>query len=138
LYDEADAANPYAVFDLTPGRAQEYPARFLAGYAGFVHADADAGYAAAHGHERHVGCWMPARRGFHEVREQDPRAVDALAFIRTLYAVERAARERGRSDTARSGHRRVHARPILERFADWLREQQAVALPKSGFGQAVN
>ena len=35
-----DADNPYTVFDLTAGRRKEYPEAFLAGYAGFVHADA--------------------------------------------------------------------------------------------------
>ena len=132
-----DAANPYTVFDLTPGRGAEHPERFLAGYAGFVHADAYAGYNGLHGGDRHVGCWMHARRGFHQVREQDPRAVDALAVVRTLYAVERQAKERGLTDTALSLYRRAHAAPILARFHDWLAEQQAAALPKSGFGQAV-
>ena len=133
-----DAAHPYTVFDLTPGRGQEHPARFLAGFTGFVHADAYAGYNGVHAGDRHVGCWMHVRRGFYDVREQDPRAVDALAFIRTLYAVERAAKDRKLADTARSQYRREHAVPILERFADWLREQQRVTLPKSGFGQAVS
>jgi transposase len=133
-----DAANPYTVFALTPGRGQEHPERWLAGFTGFVHADAYAGYNGVHGGDRHVGCWMHARRGFHDVREQDPRAVDALAFIRTLYAAERTAKERGLTDTALSQYRREHAAPILDRFADWLREQRRVALPKSGFGQAVS
>lgn len=133
-----DAAHPYTVFALTPGRGHEHPERFLAGFTGFVHADAYAGYNGVHGGDRHVGCWMHVRRGFHDVRDQDPRAVDALAVIRTLYAVERQAKELKFDATAVSAHRRAHARPILERFADWLAEQQAVALPKSGFGQAVN
>lgn len=132
-----DDANPFTVFDLTDGRGQEHPTRFLGGYAGFVHADAYAGYNPVHGGVRHVGCWMHVRRGFHDARDQDPRAVEALAFIRTLYAVERDATELKRSDTALSVYRREHAGPILERFADWLAEQQRVALPKSGFGQAV-
>lgn len=41
------------------------------------------------------------------------------------------------SDNALSLYRREHARPILARFADWLAGQQKLALPKSGFGQAV-
>ena len=132
-----DAAHPYTVFDLTPGRGQEYPTRFLAGYTGFVHADAYAGYGPVHGGERHVGCWMHVRRAFHEVREQDPRAIDALAVIRTLYGVERRAKELKLDAAAVSAYRREHAAPVLNQFAVWLAEQQAVALPKSGFGQAV-
>ncbi len=132
-----DVAHPYTVFDLTPGRSQDYPERFLTGYTGLVHADAYAGYAPVHGGERHIGCWMHVRRGFHDVRDQDPRAVEALAFIRTLYAVERTAKEHGLSDNALSLARREHALPILEQFAAWLSQHQQIALPRSGFGQAV-
>src|SRR4051795_9622777 len=59
-----DAANPYTLFDLTPGRSQAYPQAFLSGYRGFVHADAYDGYNAVHGNVRHLGCWMHARRYF--------------------------------------------------------------------------
>lgn len=133
-----DEANPFVVFDLTPGRSQEYPSRWLEGFAGFVHADAYAGYNAVHGGERHVGCWMHVRRNFYELREQDPRAVEALTFIRTLYTIERDATERGLSDNALSLYRQEHAQPVLDKFARWLTTQQRLALPKSGFGQAAN
>jgi hypothetical protein len=43
-----DAHNPYTLFDLTAGRSQTFPQRFLAGYRGFVHADAYDGYNAVH------------------------------------------------------------------------------------------
>lgn len=88
-----DDANPFTLFDLTPGRSQTYPQAFLAGYQGFVHADAYDGYNAVHENVRHLGCWMHARRYFVEAEPSDPRAVEALAFIRTLYAVERAIRD---------------------------------------------
>lgn len=132
-----DAANPFVVFDLTAGRGQEHPTRWLSGYTGFVHADAYAGYNAVHGGERHVGCWMHARRGFFELRDQDRRAVQALAFIRSLYACERAATEQGLSDDALSRYRQEHAQPVLDQFAEWLAVEQREALPRSGFGQAV-
>ena len=132
-----DATNPFVVFDLTPGRGQEHPTRFLQGYEGFVHADAYAGYNPVHGGTRHVGCWMHVRRNFYDLREQDPRAVEALSFIRSLYTTERDAAERTLSDNALSQYRREQAQPVLDRFAQWLGTRQRVALPKSGFGQAV-
>jgi transposase len=134
-----DAAHPYTVFDLTAGRSQEYPAAFLAGYTGFVHADAYAGYNPVHGDgRRHVGCWMHARRGFFDARDSDVRSIEALARIRTLYAVERRAKELALTDDARAAYRREHARPILDAFADWLADERRTALPKSAFGQAVH
>jgi hypothetical protein len=138
-----DAANPYTLFDLTAGRRQEFPQAFLAGYRGFVHADAYDGYNGVHDNVRHLGCWMHARRYFVEAEPSDPRAVEALAFVRTLYAVERAIRdERDRpgctftdADVVRA--RQTRAGPILAAFADWLDVQHRSATPKSLFGQAV-
>ncbi|MFO0879495.1 MAG: IS66 family transposase [Gemmataceae bacterium] len=138
-----DDTNPYTRFDLTPGRRQESPQRFLAGYRGFVHADAYDGYNAVHGNVRHLGCWMHARRYFVEAEPTDPRVVEALAFIRTLYAVEREITvERAKpggtftaADVVRV--RRTRAGPILAAFAGWLDARHRSATPKSLFGQAV-
>ena len=139
-----DAANPYTLFDLTPGRSQSFPQAFLAGYKGFVHADAYDGYNAVHGNVRHIGCWMHARRYFMEAEPTDSRAVEALAFIRTLYAVEaelkveRARLAQGFTDDEAVQWRQTRAGPILGRFADWLELQRRTTTPKCLFGQAVN
>ena len=138
-----DADHPYTLFDLTPGRSHSYPLAFLDSYVGFVHADAYGGYNTAHGNVRHLGCWMHARRYFVEAESTDPRAVEALAFIRTLYVVEKELHaERVRlgerfTDDEAVRWRRTRAGPILVRFADWLGEQARSATPKSLFGQAV-
>jgi transposase len=98
-----------------------------------------AGYNPVHGDgRRHVGCWMHARRGFFDARDSDVRSIEALARIRTLYAVERRAKELALTDDARAAYRREHARPILDAFADWLADERRTALPKSAFGQAVH
>jgi transposase len=84
-----------------------------------------------------------ARRYFVEAEPSDPRAVEALAFIRTLYAVERQIKDdRERpggtftdSDVVRV--RRTRAGPILAAFAEWLEEHHRSATPKSLFGHAV-
>lgn len=138
-----DADNPYTLFDLTAGRSQTFPQTFLAGYRGFVHADAYDGYNAVHGNIRHLGCWMHARRYFVDAGPSDPRALEALAFIRTLYAVERGINgEREKpgvtfSDVGVARLRQTRAGPILASFADWLEGRHRSATPKSLFGQAV-
>ena len=138
-----DARNPYILFDLTAGRSQAFPQAFLSGYSGFVHADAYDGYNAVHGNVRHLGCWMHARRYYVEAEPTDPRAVEALAFIRTLYAVERVIKERREepggtfTDADAVRLRRTRAAPILARFGDWIEVQRRSATPKSLFGQAV-
>jgi transposase len=133
-----DAANPYTVFDLTAGRGREYPEAFLAGFTGFLHADAYAGYNRVHAGVRHVGCWMHARRGFIDARDSDPaKADEALAFVRTLYAVERDIAAASLTDDAVADYRRARASPVLARFADWLEREARTARPKSPLGQAV-
>jgi transposase len=138
-----DTANPYTLFDFTAGRSQTFPQAFLAGYRGFVQADAYDGYNAVHGNIRHLGCWMHARRYFVEAEPSDPRAIEALAFIRTLYAVEREiAVERAKlgpafTDADAVRVRRTRAGPILAAFREWLEVQHHSATPKSLFGQAV-
>jgi transposase len=138
-----DAQNPYTLFDLTAGRSQTFPQEFLASYRGFVHADAYDGYNAVHHNLRHVGCWMHARRYFVEAEPTDPRAVEALAFIRTLYAVEREIKDESDklgdtfTDADVVRRRQIRAGPILATFADWLEERRRHATPKSLFGQAI-
>ena len=135
---QGDESNPYTLFDLTAGRRHEFPQRFLDGYRGFVHAD---GYNGVHGNVRHLGCWMHARRYFVDAEPSDPRAVEALAFIRTLYAVEREIKnereKRGETFADAVRVRRTRAGPILAAFANWLDAQHRSATPKSLFGQAV-
>jgi len=133
-----DASQPYTVFDLTPGRGEEHPSRFLAGYQGFVHSDGYAGYNAVHGHERHLGCWAHVRRKFVESQTSDPaKASEALAYIRTLYAVERAIREDGLVGDNVVSLRRSRAGPVLNSFGEWIEKERGTVLPKSPLGQAV-
>jgi hypothetical protein len=86
---------------------------------------------------------MHARRYFVEAGPSDPRAVEALAFIRTLYAVEREIKdERDKlgdlfTDADVVPLRRTRAGPILATFSGWLETQRRSATPKSLFGQAI-
>src|SRR5580765_2929121 len=134
-----DRANPYTVFDLSVGRQQEFPEKFLAGYRGYLHADAYAGYNPLYAAgANHVGCWAHARRNFFEAKDSDPpRAHEALARIRLLYAVETEAKEKSLHDAELAAYRQKHAGPVLNAFAEWLAEEVPRALPKSKIGEAV-
>jgi transposase len=133
-----DAANPYTVFDVTAGRSQEFPAAFLAGFTGFLQADGYAGYnPVIAGGATRVGCWAHARRYYFDARLSDPeRAHDALSRIRTLYAVEAEAKERGITGDALASFRQARAGPVLADFAGWLADQRPRVLPKSPIGEA--
>lgn len=135
-----DAANPYTLFDFTPGRGEEYPAAFLKGYSGFVHADGYAGYNCVHGSgARHLGCWAHVRRKFIEAQENNPaKASEALAYIRTLYAIEKEIVDGKLTSDLVVSLRQTRAGPILRKFGEWLKNEQRTVLPKSLFGQAVS
>ncbi len=135
-----DAANPYTLFDFTPGRGEEYPTAFLGGYSGFVHADGYAGYNPVHGSgARHLGCWAHVRRKFVDARTNNAgKASEALAYIRTLYAVEKEILDEQLAGDAVVPRRQTRAGPILRKLGEWLDVEQRSALPKSPFGQAVS
>jgi hypothetical protein len=126
------------VFDLSAGCSQEFPEKLLAGYRGFVHADAYAGYNALYAAgATHVGCWAHARRGFFEAKDGDPvRAHEALARLRQLYAVEAGAKAQGLAGIDLAAHRQQRAGPVLQSFADWLAAAVPRVLPKSKVGEA--
>ena len=135
-----DRDHPYTVFDYTPNHSRDGPARFLAGYAGYLQADAYGGYDGIYvgsgGRIVEVACWAHARRKFFDARGTDPeRGHAAIAWIRRLYDIEDAAK--AMSDGERAAQRQEQARPLLTAFQQWLEEQRARVLPKSPIGQAT-
>jgi transposase len=133
-----DQDHPYTAFDYTPTHARDGPQQFLGDFAGWLQADAFAGYDGiyATGKVAEVACWAHARRKFYEARVADPQgSAAALAWIRRLYDVEDRAKKL--SDAERRVVRQAEARPLLSCFGQWLREQRDAVLPKSPMGLAI-
>jgi transposase len=148
-----DADYPYVVFDFTADHTAAGPERFLAGYKGYLQADALAQYEGlyAEGQLLHVCCWAHARRKFvAAVEAGDQRGNAALEWIRRLYAIERelppllppsedaqAVTQRWQREEQRRALRQQQAEPVLLVLKQWLDEQRPQALPKSPLGQAI-
>jgi hypothetical protein len=139
-----DAAHPYNAFDFTVNRKRDGPARFLADYQGYLHADAFSGYdglylpdpRTAGARITEVACNAHARRKFYEARGSDAlRSHQALAYYRQLYELERAAK--GFSDGQRLQMRQDLSVPIWEQFHRWLLAQRPEVLPKGPMAEAV-
>ena len=86
------------MYDFTESRARDGPAKFLAGFQGYLHADAYGGYdhiyLGSNDAIREVACWAHARRKFFDARHSSPRdAHQILEWIRQLYDIEDQARE---------------------------------------------
>lgn len=155
-----DREHPYTVFDFTPNHKRDGPQQFLTGFAGFLQADAFAGYdgiyLSSKGKIIEVACNAHARRKFFDARSTDAeRAHVALAFYRQLYGVEREIkddleRRPGASDKSLSpadaddadaftlAERQEKAVPVLAQFRAWLDEQRPRVLPKSPIGEATS
>ncbi len=133
-----DFRQPFTVFDYTPNRSRDGPEQFLKDFIGFLQADAYKGYDRLYAACKiiEVACWAHARRKFFEARDTDARAVELLALIRELYAVESECR--GGIAVERQALRQRKTRPVLERIRAWLDARGSDTLPKSPLSQAVN
>ncbi|MCA9268916.1 MAG: IS66 family transposase, partial [Planctomycetales bacterium] len=133
-----DAANPYTVYDYTPNRSRDGPAKWLAGYEGYLQADAYGGYDGVFHAQNvtEVACWAHARRKFYDAQDSDEaRARRMLALIAELYAVEREAKDA--DETTRLQLRRQRSAPVLARIKAWLDGEQEVVLPRSPLAAAI-
>lgn len=131
---------PYSVYDFTTNRTRDGPARFLQGFAGYLHADAFTGYDAiflgSHATIREVACWAHARRKFFDAVKSYPReAHQVLEWIRQLYDIEDRARMW--SLEARRQLRVAESIPVLDKIEASLTVLARTALPKSGLAKAV-
>lgn len=131
-------ARRFAVFEFTPSREGRWPQRSLAGYEGYLQADAFPGYAPlyAQGRVVEVACWAHARRKFFEARPIEKRFCDlVLSRMRSVYAVEDAVRELAPDE--RLAARLAQSRPIADEILHLLAEAQDLHRPKSPVRQAI-
>jgi transposase len=137
-----DRDHPAVVYDYTATRERAGPERFLAGYKGYLQADAYVAYDSFFTNPDRglveVGCWAHARRHIYQARDIDPGRMGAvLAYIGRLYAVEKRARQcRIHGEDLRL-LREQGARPITNQLHAYLLSIHGPMLPKSEAGQAV-
>lgn len=134
-----DVTHPYTVYDFTDSRKRDGPEQFLAGYRGYLQADAYGGYDGLFLNSGaaiiEVACWAHARRYWFDAIKTDPaRAHQALGFIARLYEIERSCANC--TPQQRHAARQTHALPILAQFKTRLDEQAPRVLPKSPIGEA--
>ena len=140
MNNDETLSTPCVVYEYTPSRSQSAPQAFLAGYKGYLQADAYAGYDSLYrqGDIIEVGCWAHARRKFYDISqavEGHTLADDALEWIGKLYALEHQAKPL--TGELRKYYRRHYAKPLLKQFRQWLLKQQKQTLPKAPIGQAI-
>lgn len=135
---------PLVAYEFSLTRSQQVPLRRLAEYRGYIQADAFPGYDRVFDARwpgtkaMEVACWAHARRKFVEVAaltKVQGRAHEALAFIRSLYRIEKQIRDLGNTD--RQTERQQRSLPVLKAFKAWLDREVNAVLPKSALGAAI-
>jgi transposase len=130
---------PAACYRFTVDRKGEHPARHLAGYKGWIHADGYSGFNELYrsGGVREVACLAHIRRKFVDVVQAEGSVIagEAVKRIARLYAVEKEGR--GRSPDERVRLRQAHARPIVDDLESWLQAQLSRISGKSELAKAI-
>jgi transposase len=141
----AGTGPPAAFYRYSPDRDGERPRNHLAGFSGFLHADAYAGYDALYRSSgqmaprvTHVACFAHARRKFFEVWQatKSPIAEEAVRRIAKLYEIEAAIT--GKPADIRLATRLEHSRPLLDAFKIWADAQRRRVSGKTALGKAFN
>jgi len=132
-----------ALFEYRATREGEHPLKFLAGFQGFLHVDAYAGYKKLEEQGvTVVECWAHMRRKFDDALKglkKEDRAGSLAhigqAYCNKLFALERKYDEEKLSDEQRFQRRNLESKPFAEAFFTWAASVRA--LPDSLLGKAV-
>ncbi len=128
-------------FDMTESRSRDGPRAVLAGFRGYMQADAHSVYNAFYrdGEVVEVGCWAHARRYFINAEDSDPvLAKEAIGRIGDLYLVERQAKEAGVSSAALRALRQAESLPRLVSLRDWMVATRPQVLEKGRLAKAID
>lgn len=110
----------HVLFEYTRNHTNDSVDSLLAGYEGYLVADAHVVY--DHLYERgdivEVNCWAHSRRYFFKAMASDPeRAGQALRMQGLLFKIERSIKDAPRKK--REAIRQKHSAPVVERFFSW-------------------
>jgi transposase len=135
----AGPAPPAAWYQFSTDRKGTRPARHLAGYQGWMHADGYAGFEEIYrgGTVREVACMAHIRRKFVDVHKAQGSAIaeEAIKRIAALYAIENEAR--GQPPDQRVQIRQTRATPLFDAFEPWLHDQLARISGKTPLAAAI-
>ena len=124
------------LYDYQSGRAGQCAIDYLDGFTGYLQVDGYAGYEKTSA--TLVGCWAHARRKFIEAQTAQPKgktgkADMALSMIQKLYRLEISLKDKSAQEKYQL--RQEKAKPLLEKFYQWLAKANVVT--KSVLGKAI-
>ena len=133
--------DPIILFDYDPSRSSDVPVKLLEGFSGHLQVDGYDGYCKVCKDQGilRIGCFAHCRRKFFEASTATKKvglANIGLKFIKKLYAIEDAAREK--SFEKRFAMRKEVAKPILDEMRAWVTAALPTVPPKTALGRALS
>jgi transposase len=132
------APEKHVLFGYAPKHNSAAVDELLRDYKGYLVADAHTVYDHLYkkGEATEVGCWAHNRRYYFKSLSSDPeRAKTALAFIKSLFQIERAYATA--PPEVRHKIRQQQAAPIVTDFFDWCDAQAAAVLDETPIAKAI-
>jgi len=132
------APERHVLFEYTPDHSGDAVDEVLAGYRGFLVADAHTVYDHLYedGDIVEVNCWAHARRYFFKALASDPeRAKIALGMIGALFRIERTIANSPRKK--RETIRNKRSRPIIARFFSWCDAEASAVLDDTPISDGI-
>jgi transposase len=142
---------PTLLYQYQRTRSGRVALEFLNDYHGYIQSDDFSGYDHLDRNPNivHLGCWAHSRRKFvkvvkvrkkHRSKRMNPKSLadEALDYIGDLYQIEKQAQRRQLDAVQIYQLRQEKAKPLLDKFKDWLDTNQPLAPPKSLLGQAIS
>jgi transposase len=140
LWAYLDSVQKMALFDYQPTRGRAAPYELLKNYEGYLQVDGYSAYEIFNANKKITlfYCMAHSRRKFFEAQTNDTnRSTKALEFFQQLYSIERAIKEQNLSFDQILIERQK-AKPILDEFHQWMKNELVEVLPKSPIGQAIS
>ena len=117
--------NPYTVYDYTPSRSRDGPAKWLEGYRRLSASRClwrlrrNLSFTE---NVTEVACWAHARRKFYDAQDSDERARHhrCSRWLAELYAIEREVKDADHDGAAPIALRRARSVPVLGQIKAWL------------------
>lgn len=135
---------PAVIYHYEPTRSGEVAKKFIKEFKGCVQTDGYAGYDFLDKLEDviHAGCWAHARRKYMEAikggaKNKSGSADVAVSYIQKLYAIEHDINTRELTGEAVVAERRLRAKPVLDKFKQWLDGRVIKTPPKGLLGKAM-
>jgi transposase len=132
------APGRHVLFEFTRDHSSDAVDDVLAGYQGYLVADAHVVYdhLYATGEVVEVNCWAHARRYFFKALGSDPeRAKAALSLIGALFRIERTLADSPRKK--KEGIREKRSRPIVDAFFSWCDAEVGAVLDDTPISDAI-